>query len=168
MRDLSNIRTMQKAVHELAKEKGWHSSPNMDDIVNDFARKIDQYVDDSIGGSCDPDEEPSERAVKLAREILACRFTSPEDKIPQMLINIMGEVSEAWEEFRANRKGNETYYETDKNGNQKPLGIPTEIADVVIRCMDTAEALGFDLMDAMIEKHNYNATRAHRHGGKRA
>jgi NTP pyrophosphatase (non-canonical NTP hydrolase) len=162
------IRSMQKAVHALAKEKGWHSSPDMDKVVNDFAFKIDQYVTDEIGGSCDQSSEPSDLAVELVREMLACRFTSPEDKIPQMFINIMGEVSEAWEEYRANRKGNETYYETDKNGNQKPLGIPTELADVVIRVMDTCEVLGIDLQSAIEEKHKYNSTRAYRHGGKKA
>ena len=155
------IRQMQKDVHELAKSKGWHSSPDMEELKKSWAFRIGDFCRDMNQAS-------QENFNKLIEEILTCRFTSPEDKIPQMLINISGEVSEAWEEYRANHKGNETYFETDKQGNQKPLGIPTELADVVIRCMDTAEALGIDLEAAIVLKHQYNATRAYRHGGKKA
>jgi NTP pyrophosphatase (non-canonical NTP hydrolase) len=157
-----SIRKMQKAVHELAKTKGWHSSPDMEETISDFEHRL------GLLHSTSSIEEITEDRKRIVREILSCRFTSPEDKIPQMLINIAGEVLEAWEEYRANRKPTEVYFETDKQGNQKPLGIPTELADVVIRCMDTAEALGIDLQSAILQKHRYNATRPHRHGNKRA
>ena len=90
--------------------------------------------------------------------------SDPVERIPHMLININGEVAEAWEEFRANKGPTEIYFH---EGN-KPCGMPIELADVLIRVLDTAEALGIDLEEAMEIKHNYNATRPYRHGGKKA
>lgn len=98
---------------------------------------------------------------------------------------IMTEASEAIEELRAGRRADEAYWSggigyaedddlhwsapTDANGApRKPEGVPSEIADVVIRCLDFADAWGIDLGDAVVEKINYNATRGFRHGGKAA
>jgi NTP pyrophosphatase (non-canonical NTP hydrolase) len=50
--------------------------------------------------------------------------------------------------------------------NPKPEGVPSEMADVVIRVLDFCEANDIDLEAALIEKLAYNATRAHKHGGK--
>ena len=72
------------------------------------------------------------------------------------------EVSEALEELRDGHAPDETYYREDG----KPEGVPPELADVVIRVLDFAEDNGIDLEAAIIEKLDYNATRAHKHGGK--
>jgi NTP pyrophosphatase (non-canonical NTP hydrolase) len=48
----------------------------------------------------------------------------------------------------------------------KPEGIASEFADVIIRILDTCEALNIPLTDALINKHNYNLRRPYRHGGK--
>lgn len=72
---------------------------------------------------------------------------------------IHSEVSEALECVR--RGELETFV-----SEGKPEGLPTEIADVVIRCLDLAGALGIDLADEIERKRAYNATRLHRHGGK--
>jgi hypothetical protein len=50
----------------------------------------------------------------------------------------------------------------------KPIGIPSEVADIVIRAADMAERCGFDLQAAIAEKMEYNRLRAYRHGGKLA
>lgn len=49
----------------------------------------------------------------------------------------------------------------------KPIGLPSELADVVIRTLDFANTWGIDLEAAIIEKLEYNKSRGHRHGGKR-
>lgn len=46
----------------------------------------------------------------------------------------------------------------------KPEGVPSEIADIVIRCFDFADEAGFSLIDAILEKLEYNETRARMHG----
>jgi NTP pyrophosphatase (non-canonical NTP hydrolase) len=52
-------------------------------------------------------------------------------------------------------------------GFLKPEGIPSELADVVIRVFDAASQYGIDLEHEIMLKMEYNATRQHRHGGKR-
>lgn len=82
------------------------------------------------------------------------------------------ELSEALEELRSGRRPNETHYPTKENvtfgnfGPHKPEGVPSELADVVIRVMDYCEARGIDLEAMIEEKLDYNATRGHKHGGK--
>lgn len=71
------------------------------------------------------------------------------------------ELSETMEQFRDGHKPNETYY-----NDKKPEGIPTELADVIIRIMDYCGHEGIDLEKAITEKMAYNETRPFRHGGK--
>ena len=89
------------------------------------------------------------------------------------------ELTEALEELRNGRHPSLTYYSggteyptaiqlidgTPLDG--KPEGVPSELADVVIRVMDYCEARGIDLQASIIEKLDYNATRSRMHGGKK-
>jgi len=72
------------------------------------------------------------------------------------------EVSEAVEEIRLHDVSH-VYYD-----GFKPCGFGSEMADIVIRCFDLAEATGIDLGKMIAEKHAYNKTRKFRHGGKKA
>lgn len=93
------------------------------------------------------------------------------------LMLIVGEVAEAHEEVRAGN-GTTAYY-TDSEGERwanqayltaenrplyKPEGLPSELADIVIRAADMAYTEGIDLEEAILEKMAYNATRPHKHG----
>lgn len=49
----------------------------------------------------------------------------------------------------------------------KPEGIPSELADIVIRVLDIADHYGIDLQQAILDKHSYNVTRPYKHGGKK-
>jgi NTP pyrophosphatase (non-canonical NTP hydrolase) len=76
--------------------------------------------------------------------------------------NLHGEVSELWEAWR---KGNL------KKQCDKPIPLSCaaeELADIIIRAMDTAVTLGIDIGAAIASKDSYNQTRPYKHGGKKA
>ena len=74
---------------------------------------------------------------------------------------IHSEVSEALEDVREGKMA------CVINENGKPEGYPTELADIVIRVMDLAEATGVDLQKEIERKYRYNATREYKHGNKK-
>lgn len=72
------------------------------------------------------------------------------------------ELSEALEEFRNGHTPTETYHQE----NGKPEGIPSELADVIIRIFDMCGHYGIDIEAILKEKHEFNKTRPYKHGGK--
>lgn len=79
---------------------------------------------------------------------------------------IHSELSEALEDARAKGDGeniNDTWYEGTK---RKPCGVPSELADAVIRIFDTSIKWGIDIEAAILEKMAFNEDRSFRHGGK--
>lgn len=68
-------------------------------------------------------------------------------------------MSEAAEALEALRKGNGP----DEHCPQFS-GAEVELADVVIRIMDMAEARGWDVAGAIVAKHEFNKTRPYKHG----
>lgn len=78
---------------------------------------------------------------------------------------ITTEVAGAIEELRTGHAPDETYY---PDNQPKPEGVPSALADIVIRALDLADEWDIDLETMIIEKVNYNAGRGYRHGGKLA
>ena len=70
--------------------------------------------------------------------------------IPELLVLIHSEVSEALEAFRDNDM----------------VGFAEELADVAIRLLDAAEGYQIDLEHEIQAKHELNINRPFRHGGK--
>lgn len=70
----------------------------------------------------------------------------------RMGLNIISEIIEAHEAWR----------------NKRDEKIGEELADAVIRIVDTAETMGIDLEEAITAKMAFNKTRPYKHGGKRS
>lgn len=85
-----------------------------------------------------------------------------EHEFPTLLMLVVSEMAEALEEYRMGRGLNEIYF----NDKGKPLGVPIEMADAMIRIFDMAGGNGIDLLCAINIKEAYNRHRPHRHGGK--
>jgi NTP pyrophosphatase (non-canonical NTP hydrolase) len=79
-----------------------------------------------------------------------------------MCMNLVGEVAELWEAYRKGQLNTQCDKKCELSCAEE------ELADVVIRAMDTAVQLGIDLGRAIARKTAYNRTRSYRHGGKRA
>lgn len=71
------------------------------------------------------------------------------------------ELSEALEAFR--KRGFEAWLDETKGS---PEGVGIELADTIIRVIDTATKRGIDLPACIERKIAFNWTRPYRHGGK--
>ena len=96
--------------------------------------------------------------------------TPTQQLIGSWFMNLHSEVSEAWEAYRAGK----LFSPCDKAEKMQSMGlkpltcVEEELADIVIRVFDTAEALGIDIEAAVSAKHEYNMSRPMKHGGKLA
>jgi len=103
--------------------------------------------------------------------------TEPSDRNPfEVLALIHSEVSEVLEDLRKGFDPADLHFEV--KGEQglsrkyvpgaKPCGVPSEMADIIIRVLDACAAWGIDIEQAMALKMDYNINRPYRHGDKRA
>jgi len=83
-----------------------------------------------------------------------------EVNIPEKICLMHSELSEALEDYR---NGN---MEETRDSTGKPIGFPSELADVIIRIFDFCGHQKIDIASAIERKMQHNATRPYKHGGK--
>lgn len=81
------------------------------------------------------------------------------DNIPEKIALIHSEGSEWLEVIRHDDGPDDKLPEFSKG--------ELEAADIIIRTLDLAHALGYRIGEALLAKHQYNRTRPYRHGGKK-
>ena len=77
------------------------------------------------------------------------------------LMLIVTELAEAMEDVRMGLDVTKMHFE-----GEKPCGVPSEMADVILRVATFCGFRGIDLGAAIEAKLRYNETRGFRHGGK--
>lgn len=153
-----SLRALQNFCYQNARSKGFHEAA--DDLHNEFTRA-------SFG-----DNETLEKVLRDAKA----------DRAGNRLMLIVGEANEAHDEIRkgyapdfewvsypkslVDEVGEERAAElfAEKGLLPKPEGVPSEIADIVIRCFDFSGEHGIDLSDVIRRKMAYNASRERLHG----
>jgi len=123
--------------------------------------------------------ELRDEAFKTARE-----HGFKDASIPEDLMLMVSELAEALEDHRAGKLAHEMTYETVGDGSHwtaaeidsmrqrgafqverfKPCGIPSEMADVVIRVLHFCGKHGIDIERAVQEKMAFNDKRPFKHG----
>jgi NTP pyrophosphatase (non-canonical NTP hydrolase) len=83
--------------------------------------------------------------------------------LPECIALMHSELSEALEEYRNGHSENETYM-SEKG---KPEGVPSELADCIIRILDCCGYFDINMEEILTLKMEFNKTRPYRHGGKR-
>ena len=78
------------------------------------------------------------------------------------LMLLTTEAGEAYETYRIRKM------DTYTNFNGKPDDVGSELADILIRLLDTCKRYDVDLEAEYERKMAYNRTRSYRHGGKLA
>jgi NTP pyrophosphatase (non-canonical NTP hydrolase) len=122
--------------------------------------------------------ELRDEAFRIARE-----HGFKDASVPEDFMLMVSEIAEALEDHREGKLPHEMYYE-DSGGTKfgsieqarklsmnaddvrgfKPCGIPSEMADVIIRVLHFCGKHGIDIESAVAEKMVYNDKRPFKHG----
>ena len=136
-----HLREIAKKAHEISVAHGWYDAIKTDTVPV------------SVG--------PQSNVLQIKEMLDTLART-----VPEKLMLIACEAAEAMEEYRIMRFPSDLSLLPDLLPKQKPEGMASELADIIIRVCDLAEFLGIDIEAAVIQKQTYNETRPYRHGGK--
>jgi hypothetical protein len=171
---------MESDVAVTALDGPYAGTPGFYLVQTEFLAPLDEHDDNTPAGAL------NYLAAAIHAENVARGWYDPgtERSFGDVIALLHSELSEALEEHRNGHGPKKIYFpEVSRKGQEgathadmmamagtygwKPEGIPVELADVLIRLLDTCAALGIDIDHAVSVKRAYNATRPHRHGGKK-
>lgn len=106
----------------------------------------------------------NEAKVKIYEDNVAKGFWETQRTPLEVYALVHSEISEAVEDVRSGAAA--WYFKDDGNGQQKPCGELSEVADAIIRLLDYSGHKGWDIGGAIVKKLEYNRTRPYKHGKK--
>jgi NTP pyrophosphatase (non-canonical NTP hydrolase) len=166
--DFAALDRIATAVYATSEAKGWHTDEAYRALVE---HALEQAKGAELPKAVQDLIVESEKRTRLANGV----------NLPERLMLIVTEAAEAMEELRnAHVDPQKTYTVADPREGEtkpayfdyvegtKPEGVGSEMADIVIRVLVDCKRAGIDIATEIKRKARYNATRAFRHGGKRA
>jgi len=141
--------------HEIASSKGWDDGRNPMEVFMLFVTEVAEAAEEWRNGKgvtetywslAKPGSE--QIMVECPRDVLDLATTAR---------------TSGWDDMSEEEVASLVYW-----GFLKPEGVPSELADIVIRVFHAAGEWGIDLEHEILTKMRYNETRSHKHGGKRA
>lgn len=155
------VRGLMEQSYVTARDKGWHDDDDQPPsaAISNIAEEGLRLV--SLAGRIEAHrkgEDPAPAPSSFNIDGLDDRQV----RVIAWLALIATEVAEAIEDVAAGR------WDLTFDADGKPHGLPSELADILIRVGDDAGAVGVDLDHATRVKLDFNKTRSHRHGGKLA
>ena len=169
---IDHLRALQKMIGEGNRARGFREDEELLDkltgIIEGAIRTSEEHVRPG-------DPVPSlVLSLGVVTDLLKVLRLAKIHSHANRLLLIVSEVVEAHDELRSGRAVDETWYAEGENVTidgpfvhvNKPEGVPSELADTVIRAFDFADNAGIDLAAVIAEKDAYNATRPYRHGRK--
>lgn len=163
-----NLKQYSKEVHETAVSKGWWDKDrNFGEIIANIHSEVDEAWKEYVHNHA-TDETYYTMDFSKVHDLPATDAA-------------LTEMALRWSRFQEYLNSNGSDYSQKPPeptradvgalvaaGILEPHGVPTELADIMIRVMDMFAHMGLDPDEVVQEKMEYNLTRAHRHGGKRA
>lgn len=147
----ADLRALGKKVGEVNTANGWDTSRGM--LANPEAFDEKWVVAHKIA-------ELGLIGTEVAEAIEEVRGGHP---MPELYYSFKPVPPSLAVEFASGAEAQEHWESTQ---TPKPEGVPSELADIIIRVLDISDAYGIDIGAAVIEKLNHNATRGKHHGGK--
>lgn len=145
---VESLKLLGVELFETAVKKGWYECKSH--LVS-AVQIIDGRPQSVACPHCEPYVMPDGSKRMLAKR-----------NVGELIALFHSELSEAFEDHRNRKDFKEIHFQEDG----KPDGFPIELADVVIRIIETCENMRIDLGKAILLKHEFNKNRPFRHGGK--
>ena len=144
---LHGINHLAAEIHKNAVAHGWYEHPrSFPEVIALMHSELSEALEEYRDG------KPNEYYRCMKCQSPAGQICSlPESEIPCEL-GVEDDAGEGTCMYRDN----------------KPEGIAIELADCIIRILDTCAEMGIDIERAIAIKNEYNKSRPYRHGGKKA
>lgn len=150
--------------YQTAKDKGWHDPADENDVAVIEARQALGREGLRVWRICYIAEKIRKGQAPALQDYLRIfdeveyRLSASDVRLISDLMLVITEVGEAIDDVLADRM----VEGVDEKG--KPIGLPSELADVVIRVAHICGHRKIDLAGAVQRKLKFNKTRPHKHG----